>query len=347
MTNSFSLPLAGNNARVEPDAFITSRDISNADNQLGKIGRLQNYAFAYHATGPIITQHFEDGVFYYSGTSRVACRWRIPAISANHKTIKITLHGQGTSGNALFTLSNASSSNTKNFAFNSQKFDQGSIALASVTSEYSLLTLTVSGAIQLDYVCIEYLPLSSPLAEIAVDAVYTNGFFYPIGDDSFLADEPLSAGMGQMLTNNIRVLQRRPRMLFSMSGIDLPETTSNPILGKTVRPQKGLTINDIFALNTAFIVWGNYNRLGMIYKVMMYVENFTAYDFSFKIYSQDITITSGTIPQWIEYDLRTIFNQGGIDQFLSMPLIRFNLNPQVGAFFTTASPILSISFWGA
>ena len=80
---------------------------------------------------------------------------------------------------------------------------------------------------------------------------------------------------------------------------------------------------------------------------MMYVENFTAYDFSFKIYSQDITITSGTIPQWIEYDLRTIFNQDGIDQFLSMPLIRFNLNPQVGAFFTTASPILSISFWGA
>ena len=88
-----------------------------------------------------------------------------------------------------------------------------------------------------------------------------------------------------------------------------------------------------------------FRSLNVVYKVMMYVENLTAYDFSFKIYSQDITITSGTTAQWVEYDLRTIFNQDGIDQFLSMPLITFR--PRMTYFLTTASPILSISFWGA
>ena len=166
MTNSYILPLEGNNAQLEPDAFNATRDISNLDSQLTKLGKLQNYNFAYLGTGSIITQHFEDGVFYYSGTTRIACQWRIPTLSANHKSINITLKGNGTSGNALFTLSNASSSNTKNFAFNSSKYDQGSITLASVSAEYSLLTLTVSGVIQLDYLSVEYMRSEEHTSEL-------------------------------------------------------------------------------------------------------------------------------------------------------------------------------------
>lgn len=343
MTNSFTLPLAGNNARVEPDAFIATRDITNANNELLKLGLLQNYVFAYHATGPIITQHFEEGIFYYSNaTSTQACLWRIPAISANHKTIKITLNGTGTNGTALFTLSNGLSSNTKSFTFNSSKYDQGSITLASISEEFSLLTLQVSNTIQLNYLCIEYLPLSSPLSESRVNAIYMNGFFYPIGDDTFDADQPLSSAIGQQLTNNIRVLQKRPRMLFSASGLNLPEST-NPTHG-VIRPQKGLTINDLFALKTNFMVWGNYNRLNINYKLVMYVENLTEYDFVFRVFNQEIEIVAGTIPQWIEYNLRTIFNDGDLN-YLSMNMIEFN--PKSQSIFTNATPILSISFWGA
>lgn len=342
MTNSYILPLEGNNAQLEPDAFNSTRDISNLDNQLSKVGKLQNYNFAYLGTGPIITQHFEDGVFYYSGTTRIACQWRIPTLSANHKSINITLKGTGTSGNALFTLSNASSSNTKNFVFNSSKYDQGSITLASVSAEYSLLTLTVSGVIQLDYLSVEYLPLTSPLAESKISAIYMNGFFYPFGDSTFLSNQPLSSAIGQQLINNLRILQRRPRVLFCASGLDLPEATH--ATHGTIRPQKGLTINDLFALNTNFIVWKNYNRLSSIYKLVMYVENLTEYDFVFKIFNQEITITSGSIPQWIEYDLRVIFNDNNNENYLSMPLIEFKPKPQ--SIFTNASPVLSISFWG-
>lgn len=342
MTNSYILPLEGNNAQLEPDAFNSTRDISNLDNQLSKVGKLQNYNFAYLGTGPIITQHFEDGVFYYSGTTRIACQWRIPTLSANHKSINITLKGTGTSGNALFTLSNASSSNTKNFVFNSSKYDQGSITLASVSAEYSLLTLTVSGVIQLDYLSVEYLPLTSPLAESKVSAIYMNGFFYPFGDSTFLSNQPLSSAIGQQLINNLRILQRRPRVLFCASGLDLPSATS-PTFG-AIKPQKGLTINDLFALNTNFIVWKNYNRLSSIYKLVMYVENLTEYDFVFKVFNQEITITSGSIPQWVEYDLRVIFNDNNSENYLSMPLIEFKPKPQ--SIFTNASPVLSISFGG-
>lgn len=345
MTNSFTVPLAGNNARLEPDAFIAGKDISDLQSQLGKIGRLQNYIHAYHGTGAIITQHFEDGIFYYSSaTLREVCRWRIPVISANHKTIKITLKGTGTNGNAIFTLSNNSSAGSKSFTFNSSKYDQGSIALASVSAEYSYLILEVQHTIQIDYLCIEYLPLSSPLAESRVNAVYMNGFFYPCGDDSFDADQPLSSALGQQLINNIRVLQKRPRMLFCASGLDLPESTTSPTFG-LVRPQKGLTVNDLFALNTNFISWYNRNRLGFTYKLVMYVQNATAHDFSFSVYNRQITITAGTTAQWLEYDIATIFNADGVDGDLSMPLIQFS--PRMTYFLTNATPILSISFWGA
>lgn len=345
MTNSFTLPLAGNSARLEPDAFIAGRDISDLQNQLGKLGRLQNYIHAYHGTGAIITQHFEDGIFYYSSaTLRTACRWRIPAISANHKTIKITLKGTGTNGRAIFTLSNNSSTGSKDFTFNSSKYDQGSITLASVSAGYSHLILEVQNTIQLDYVCIEYLPLSSPLAESKVNAVYMNNFFYPFGDDSFDADQPLSSALGQQLINNIRVLQKRPRMLFCASGLDLPETTTSPTFG-LVRPQRGLTVNDLFALNTNFISWYNRNRLGFTYKLAMYVQNTTAHDFSFSVYNRQITITAGTTAQWVEYDIATIFNDDGVDGDLSMPLVEFS--PKMTYFLTNATPILSISFWGA
>ena len=130
----------------------------------------------------------------------------------------------------------------------------------------------------------------------------------------------------QQLINNLRILQRRPRVLFCASGLDLPSATS-PTFG-AIKPQKGLTINDLFALNTNFIVWKNYNRLSSIYKLVMYVENLTEYDFVFKVFNQEITITSGSIPQWVEYDLRVIFNDNNSENYLSMPLIEFKPKPQ-------------------
>jgi len=142
----------------------------------------------------------------------------------------------------------------------------------------------------------------------------------------------------------VRVLQKRPRMLFSASGLDLPESTTSPTFG-LVRPQKGLTVNDLFALNTSFISWYNRNRLGFTYELVMYVENLTAHDFSFSVYDRQITITAGTTAQWIEYEIATIFNADGVDGDLSVPLIAFNSKPV--SFETNATPILSISFWGA
>ncbi len=76
----------------------------------------------------------------------------------------------------------------------------------------------------------------------------------------------------------------------------------------------------------------------------MYVENLTEYDFVFRVFNQEIEIVAGTIPQWIEYNLRTIFNDGDLN-YLSMNMIEFN--PKSQSIFTNATPILSISFWGA
>jgi hypothetical protein len=112
-------------------------------------------------------------------------------------------------------------------------------------------------------------------------------------------------------------------MLFSASGLNLPEST-NPSHG-VIRPQKGLTINDLFALKTNFMVWGNYNRLNINYKLVMYVENLTEYDFVFRVFNQEIEIVAGTIPQWIEYNLRTIFNDGDLN-YLSMNMMNLILN---------------------
>jgi len=77
----------------------------------------------------------------------------------------------------------------------------------------------------------------------------------------------------------------------------------------------------------------------------MNFENLNSHDFSFSVYNRQITITAGTTAQWIEYDIATIFNADGVDGDLSMPLIEFS--PRMTYFLTNASPILSISFWGA
>ena len=83
-----------------------------------------------------------------------------------------------------------------------------------------LVQTTVQGHLQVNSICVEALPLSS----VSDGAVYQpNGadYFYPIGDNAFVSDKPLSSAKGRQLLSNLRLLQKRPRMLFTASAIDV------------------------------------------------------------------------------------------------------------------------------
>jgi len=95
MTNSILNPIAS----LDPFVYVSGREISNDANALANLGKMQNYLHANYGAGVAIEQNFDDGIFYYnSGASKLACFWRIPVVSVNHKTFRVNVNAQSHTG---------------------------------------------------------------------------------------------------------------------------------------------------------------------------------------------------------------------------------------------------------
>ena len=95
MTNSILNPIVA----LDPFVYVSGKEISNDANALANLGKMQNYLHANYGAGVVIEQNFDDGIFYYnSGTPKLACFWRIPVASVNHKTFRVNVNAQSHTG---------------------------------------------------------------------------------------------------------------------------------------------------------------------------------------------------------------------------------------------------------
>lgn len=355
MTNSILNPIVS----LDPFLYVSDREISNDADALVNLGKMQNYLHAHYGAGVMIEQNFDDGIlFYNSSTPKIACYWRMPTISTAHRVFQVTVNAQADTGsNTVFVTITSGASTatlTLNLTPSTTAYYQGSITFASISNStsYMLVRMTVKGRLQVNSICVEALPLSS----VSDGAVYQpNGadYFYPIGDDGLTSDKPLSSAKGRQLLSNLRLLQKRPRMLFAASAIDVNADGGNTNLfnGNPINPQKTFSYQDLIAMTPNLPQWEGAITLNLRLEIHLYVINPSAYDYEFYLWSNKIVVDAGEPGKFIAILTRFPSNFNAFLVNLTYQLRALRINPLLSGdpLYPTliSSPIQSISIWGA
>jgi hypothetical protein len=355
MTNSILNPIVS----LDPFVYVSGKEISNDADALVNLGKMQNYLHANYGAGVMIEQKFDEGIlFYNSSTPKIACYWRMPVISTAHKSFQITVNAQAHTGLNYVYVIITSGASTATLTFNltpsTTAYYQGSITFASISNSTSfmLVQMTVQGHLQVNSICVEALPLSS----VSDGAVYQpNGsdYFYPIGDDAFISDKPLSSAKGRQLLSNLRLLQKRPRMLFCASAIDVNADggTTNTFNGGSIHPQKTFSYQDLIAMTPNLPQWEGAVTLGLKLNIHLYVINPTAYDYEFYLWSNKIVVEAGETGKWLAIlvDYPSSFDAFLVNLTYRLRPLRINPLMSIDPLDPTliSSPIQSISIWGA
>ena len=355
MTNSILDPIIS----LDPFVYVSGREISNDAAALANIGKMQNFLHANYGAGVVIEQNFDDGVFYYNSASpKLACFWRIPVVSVNHKTFRVNINARADTGLNFVSIKFTAGASNSTLSFtltpSVTAWYSGNATLASISNavQYIDVELRVSGHLQVNSICIETLPLSS-VGDGAVYQPNGAGYFYPVGDTTLEIDKPLSSAKGRQLLSNLRLLQKRPRSLFCASGIDVnaDNGVSNNLGAGSVHPQKTFTYQDLIAMVANIPQWEGSTTLGLNLTIHLYVVNPSAYDYIFFLWSGKITVSAGEPGKWLVITSRypSDFNAFIID--LTYQLTAFRVNPKLSTDILNptliSSPIKSISIWGS
>ena len=361
MTNSYILPLEGNDAQIETDGFVSGRDINYE--VLIASGKLLNYSNAYLGSGPIINQQWNGGLCYYSNgsTYKQIVRYLVPSLSRQHNNFHTIIRAKATSGSnirwrvvrssGLEQLFNVGASVSNSYLYNSLSF-----TVTSSTIGYYEFILEVIGTVDIESISVENRPLSSPLSPtntISYTTSQSTLSIYSVGDTMFGEDSPLSTPKAGLLIDNIYALNRRPRCLFSWSGLDTYTTSiTNPFNTKTIRPQKGMIFHDIDKINRGLIglpYWLNSDSMtDLRYTVAIYNAN-VPYDCILTLFGRDIPLDRNKASQWNKFTFRGVPDQ--LDQIedtsLSTPLIKFTFDSIYNeGYLTNSTPILALCIWG-
>jgi hypothetical protein len=355
MTNSVLDPIVS----LDPFVYVSGREISNDAAALANIGKMQNFLHANYGAGVVIEQNFDDGVFYYNSASpKLACFWRIPVVSVNHKTFRVNINARADTGLNFVSIKFTAGASNSTLSFtltpSVTAWYSGNATLASISNstQYIDVQLTVSGHLQVNSICVETLPLSS----VGDGAVYQpNGsdYFYPVGDTTLESDKPLSSAKGRQLLSNLRLLQKRPRSLFCASGIDVNADggTTNSFNTGSIHPQKTFTYQDLIAMVANIPKWEGSTTLGLNLTIHLYVVNPSAYDYVFFIWSGKVTVSAGETGKWLVITGRYPADFGAFLIDLTYQLTAFRVNPKLSADILNptliSSPIKSISMWGS
>jgi hypothetical protein len=355
MTNSILNPIVS----LDPFVYVSGREISNDANALTNLGKMQNFLHANYGAGVVIEQNFDDGIFYYNSVSpKLACFWRIPVASVNHKTFRVNINARAHTGLNFVSIkfTAGASNNTLSFTLtpSATAWYSGNATLASISNstQYIDVELTVSGHLQVNSICVETLPLSS----VDDGAVYQpNGsdYFYPVGDTTLESDKPLSSAKGRQLLSNLRLLQKRPRSLFCASGIDVNADggTTNSFNAGSIHPQKTFSYQDLVAMFANIPNWEGSTTLALNLTIHLYVVNPSLYDYVFFIWSGKITVSAGETGKWLIITGRYPDDFGAFIINLTYQLTEFKINPKLSGDILNptliSSPIKSISMWGS
>jgi hypothetical protein len=227
MSNSYtSSPTLVNPGRVTAARTIRATEIS-------RLGDLSNYCFAMGGTSNVLSQAWDDSTFRQDDSSAFVsmCQWYIPALSSSHQSLNIVLSAwcNTAGGEARFVLdygggntytTDITITDTSRY---SSGFNTGTITLTSTQNEFAaVLTMgvraPVGDEVEVLSVMAYWSSLPSPLP--TGQLFHTLSAYNPQGINRLAADLPLSARFGVEMLENINTLRRRPRVLFSWSGVE-------------------------------------------------------------------------------------------------------------------------------
>lgn len=309
MPNSYTLPTQGADAFIQTDALNADQELRTEP--LTAMAKLNNFSFAHQCTGVLVNQHFGGGVFYYSSTTqRSVLKWRLPNISQLHIQFRCSVRYRGNGTNtpqfAWRTTTESGSISTTNatdeILSSSYAYSQTLLTIGvNATGKYRTIELLIQGPVQISNVVVEQVALASPIAATNPQQVCCDNIsrtWLPTSDQTFIADSPMSASKMIQIKDDTSVLQLRRRVLFAYSGLDLGyESATNPFLGTTVKPQKGLILRDFQNMVHSGIValpfWSNPERLPLKYTIYYYVIS-VPFDYTFTIFDQTFSVLAGT-----------------------------------------------------
>jgi len=362
MPNSYTLPIQGNDAYVDINGYTSGRSITYE--LLKANAELLNYSFAYLGTGPIINEQYNAGVFYYNSTSqRTVARWLVPTLSGIHSQFKFTVRARGgtpslngiISWDVVSSNGTTSSNHTPFYQVNYTYTNVLTITVASTnTLPYFEIRLKVQNQVDIQSIMVEHIPLATPISTATLsncESDNTRNNFYGISPNMFNQDTPLSSSKAKQMADNIETLNKRPKLLFNMSGIDTGITsTTNPYNAYTIRPQKGLLWDDISNITRGDILlpyWFNSENMDVYFNLHLYIQPLA--DFVLYFLDQEINIPNTNAEKWVSYRIK--YNTSSLFEIASSsmgtPLIRYRILPLFpNSLPVTATPILAMSLWG-
>jgi len=318
---------------VDPGRVTASRTIRSTE--ISRLGDLSNYCFATGGTSNVLSQTWDDSCFRQDGSAAFTpmCEWYIPAMSSSHQSLKIVLSAWcGTAGGtARFTLDYGSASYSTDITITdtsrySSSFNTGTISVTSTQNEFAAkLTMSVKAPsgdeVEVLGVMANWVALSSPLP--TGELFHTLSRYTPQGINRLAADFPLSARFGVEMLENINTLRRRPRVLFSWSGVE-GVSSGDPIADAGAAP-RGVGSGDLPSMLSESALFPGMvedSTLNIFAYVNVKQNGGTFSSYEFDLFGQRITCTS---TGWSTFTLN--FRESEVDRSTEFGLSMYRVGP--------------------
>jgi len=279
MSNTFSIPPDVPNINT----LVAGQEI--ASTTLQRVGKLSNYSHAYGGTGNCVSQYFDDNTLASTSTSStVACRWVVPTLSSKHKTMDFAIDAyvSGGSGTITLEIDDGSTTSSVNITVTSTSSNYSSASLthtgttANPTIELTLkVTAPASNEIRIQSFTAYWLPLGAPLAAGISTTASASNVITPMGVNRLGANNALSSRAGLNLRENITTLRRRPRPIWTWSGI----YNASSLSANAAQGPKALGVGDIATFHVApLYVGAERDSVTKEINIAAYVQGLTGSD---------------------------------------------------------------------
>jgi len=211
------------------ERFIPGTKVFSGEDVAGcvrEVVGIQNLGHATGFAGPLVQQCWADGQFSPStgAVKTLQCRWKIPTPAEAFDTVKVSVYAKSatTTGVVTFdsiTAASLSIVNVNNAAF--AWFD-GTLTVDTGASTEEI-TLSTTQDVEIVTVLIQYPDVQDGSAWPTNDGELEagkSGYYTPLDTREVDDDHPLSADLGQLMTDNINALSARDRVYLNFSGLD-------------------------------------------------------------------------------------------------------------------------------
>lgn len=318
---------------VDPGRVTASRTIRTTE--ISRLGDLSNYCFATGGTSNVLSQTWDDSCFRQDDSSAFIsmCEWYIPSISSSHQSLNIVLSAWcGTAGGtARFVLDYGTATYTTDITITdtsrySSSFNTGTITLTSTQNEFAAkLTMAVKAPsgdeVEVLGVMANWVALSSPLP--TGELFHTLSRYTPQGINRLGADLPLSARFGVEMLENINTLRRRPRVLFSWSGVE-GVSSGDPIADAGAAP-RAIGSGDLPSMFSEVALFPGMiedSTLNLFAYVNVKQNGGTFTSLSFDLFGQRLTCTS---TGWSTFTLS--FRESEVERSAEFGLSMYRVGP--------------------